>query len=496
MTRAPDPRQPPDPPSADRAAGATWLRTLLRARGYVPGSLASLGDLSQPGALARAVAAFDASPQDAALKAILKLFVLGVPVDRAAARAALAPNDPTALVGAGLLDETGEAYAPRASLMPHANFLTAADHVVSDAHPGLFEDHVLAVGNATILAAELTVRPKASLAVDVGSGQGLLTLLAARHAARAIGIDTSPRAVAFARFNAALNEVANAEFVQGSLLDPVREHAGAIDLIVTNPPFIITPEDDPARRAAYSADGVVERLAREGPAMLAPGGWMTMVCAWTQGEERDWSERPRSWLLRNGCDALVMRFNTVEAGAYAHQIMDMPGADPGQTRRAWDEYCARHGVRGVTFGAIVLHRVDAPTHWVRAEPMPLESRRGNAGPLLERLFACQRFLWELARPEAVLDASLRATDDIARVTRPGSDGTQVQLQHKAGLALPTNVAFDVAETIKSFDGTMNVRETIAALAQRLGASAPPPERLVPVVHQLVQRAFLAPVGVS
>src|SRR6266508_4516453 len=68
--------------------------------------------------------------------------------------------------------------------------------------------------------AALLVRRRVRSTLDVGTGCGVLALMTARHSERVVGVDTNPRALNFARFNAALNDVHNVEFREGSLFDP------------------------------------------------------------------------------------------------------------------------------------------------------------------------------------------------------------------------------------------------------------------------------------
>src|SRR5581483_11200196 len=88
--------------------------------------------------------------------------------------------------------------------------------------------------------AKLTVRRRVGSALDLGTGCGILALLAADHAGRVVATDVNPRAVNMAAFNARLNGLENVEALTGDLLAPVRGRR--FGLIVANPPFVISPE--------------------------------------------------------------------------------------------------------------------------------------------------------------------------------------------------------------------------------------------------------------
>jgi methylase of polypeptide subunit release factors len=109
-------------------------------------------------------------------------------------------------------------------------------------------------------------------ALDLGTGTGILALIAARHCAHVIGVDLDPQAVACARANAALNGVTNVEFRVGNAFEPVEEIG--FDLIFSNPPFYPSP-DQPAGPPAVCIQAETNLLAAlAGGALkhLAPGG--------------------------------------------------------------------------------------------------------------------------------------------------------------------------------------------------------------------------------
>jgi len=116
--------------------------------------------------------------------------------------------------------------------------LTEGPYVLSDR---LWDGPQAAVGPGagTAVLSKLVPERFEGAALDVGCGCGALALAAAqRGARRAVGVDVNARAVALARFNAALNGFA-ADFLEGDLLAPVRGER--FDLILAQPPFVAHP---------------------------------------------------------------------------------------------------------------------------------------------------------------------------------------------------------------------------------------------------------------
>src|SRR5207249_4314333 len=124
-------------------------------------------------------------------------------------------------------------------LVPTEDLVIACDPFLEE-----FEspDHVLGLSPPTRVLACLTAREPVGSVLDVGTGNGLQALLAARHADQVVAVDISPRALRFGRFNALLNGIENVEFREGNLFDPVEGER--FDLIVCNPPYVISPETE------------------------------------------------------------------------------------------------------------------------------------------------------------------------------------------------------------------------------------------------------------
>lgn len=128
----------------------------------------------------------------------------------------------------------------------------------------------------------------APLLIDVGTGSGCIAVALAREVAdaRILACDISPAALAVARRNALLHDVAEqVQFVASNLFAALSLEK-RVDLILANPPYIAATEMRTLQREVRAweprialtdeGDGLsfYRRLLNEAPARLKPGGWL------------------------------------------------------------------------------------------------------------------------------------------------------------------------------------------------------------------------------
>ena len=78
--------------------------------------------------------------------------------------------------------------------------------------------------------------------LEIGTGTGLVALVASKKASKVVATDINPHALECARANAGRNGVKNMEIRPGDLFGPVPEEK--FDLILFNTPYLPTDEDD------------------------------------------------------------------------------------------------------------------------------------------------------------------------------------------------------------------------------------------------------------
>ncbi len=453
-------------PAAIRA-----LDTLLRRHNYTPnGLLEALGE-SDSGAFKRVeIPIYLRRLGNAPLHTLIRLFLLGVPVERDDLVAALAPLTPETLVAWGL------AHVQRGQLVFPYRLMTFQDlYLVCDRYlPGgaLRPDHVTGVNSSSITLSALTVR-RPGRALDLGTGCGVQALLASRHCAEVVATDVSARALNMTAFNAALNGAANIECRLGSFFEPVEGET--FDLITCNPPYVVSPRSDYIfRDAGLRGDAVSRLVVSRAGHYLRPGGYATVLCDWIHAPGGDWSAPLHGWVAESGCDALLLRHHTATPLEYAATWLRQPyPEDEAAMDRLLDEwlaYYAQLGIEAISGGGVVLRRSAGP-HWVHAEALPKESA-GSASDHLQRMFAAQDYLRRVPDAQTFLDAVLAPTDEKIHQTLVYEGGVwQVESMYAEmtrGLRFEGSLDELALRLMMAFDGERELGPLIVQAARETG----------------------------
>ena len=145
-----------------------------------------------------------------------------------------------------------------------------------------FRDGVAPASPYSLLLAENIPILVGQTAVDVGTGSGLLAIVASLQGARRVYLlDTYDRALALAQENARRNGVES-----GLVVLPIRDsilplpEGERVDVVLSNPAQLPLPERDRANSPFYAgADGraMIEALIKEAPDKLSPVGRLLMT---------------------------------------------------------------------------------------------------------------------------------------------------------------------------------------------------------------------------
>ena len=420
---------------------------------------------------------------------LVQLFLLGVPVARAAAERDLAPLGLAAFLQAGLLAADGDVTA-LVKLVPHDELLIASDFA-----PDERADYVAGVHRPSATLAHLTVREPVARALDVGTGNGIQALLLSAHAEQVVATDVNERALAFAAFNAVLNGVENVEFRAGSFLEPVAGEQ--FDVVVANPPYVVSPESEYLfRDSGLGRDLVSENLVRALPAVLREGAYATVMVSWIQAGEDD-AARPREWLEGSGCDALILHSETDDAlsSAASWNRDARDAAEYAERVSRWADYYRAEGIEALGYGAIVLRRRTGD-NWVRTLKLPPRRVR-PAEAHLRRLFAAQDLL-AAAPPLLEQRFAFVADARLEQLLRPEGQawmGSEAAVVIDEGLGFRAGLDANTTRMVTALGSERPLGELLDEVAAELGVEAGVMRQAgSELVRRLLELGFLVPVG--
>lgn len=505
VSTQPPPHPLPAPDRADR------LRDALRAAAFTADGCLDLLGATAYAALSRAetVPALRATRGGSALESLVRLFLLQQPVPYARLRDVL-PLD--AALEDGWLVRDGDEVRATVDVRPYGGDGGEDWYIVSDlgcavggangirTTPGVDRaDLVLGVGGASTTLAGITVRTPVARALDLGTGSGIQALHASRHATRVTATDLNPRALHFTRLTLALSGAPEPDVRQGSLFEPVGDER--YDLIVSNPPFVISPGSRfTYRDGGMAGDDLCRTVVREAADHLAEGGYLQLLANWEHTEGEDWRDRVAGWVPA-GCDAWIVQREVQDVTQYAELWLrdggdHLAGPEAYAARYdAWLDAFEQRKTKAVGFGWITVRRTGSERPVVTAEewPHPVEQ---PLGPHIAAWFDRQDFL-RAHDDAALLDARFRLADEVVQeqVGLPGAeDPEHVVLRANRGMRRATRVDTVGAGFAGVCDGTLTAGRILDAIAQLLGEDPVVlRDRTPEAIRLLVEQGFIEPV---
>jgi methylase of polypeptide subunit release factors len=427
---------------------------------------------------------------------LIKLWILGAAVDRAEAEAALSVLPELAQAG---LVELGQSCAARIELKPYGwgerEGWICSDRTPLDAMGGQpANDFVLGASPASTTLTQLTLRDPVASALDLGTGCGIQALQLSDHCQRIVATDLNPRAITLARLTLGLSLV-RADLRIGSLYQPV---AGEFfDLIVTNPPYVMTP---PAasqlvyREGGLAADELVRTVVTAGAGRLNPGGVLQVLGNWAI-TSADWRDRLAAWVEPTGCDALIVQREQLDA----HEYIELWLADAGMAGapgylsayRDWKAYFDSLGIKAVGMGWINLRQSHREVPEVRMVDWP----QPVAHPIAAQIGA----FFAAVEPSRMSAAELLGqrwmlAGDVVQTTvgeAGAADPDRIVLRQRAGWCRSVEVGTELAAVLGACDGELALGELLNAVATVLAADAEKlTESLLPQLRELILTGFL------
>ena len=432
------------------------------------------------------------------LDVLARLFLIGEPVPITAAREALTPLPPERWAAGGLLTIDGDLVAGRVVIRPlgdPANCLVVHDRP----HPfgPVAADHVLGVSASTAALAGATIRRPIGAAFDLGTGCGVQAVYAAAHSSRVVASDVNPRAVALATLTMALNGLDHVSVHLGDRFDPVA--GDQFDLIVSNPPYVISP----LRRYLFRDSGLpVDALCRSivgmAPDHLVVGGHCQLLASWAHVAGEDWRQRLETWFAGTGCDAYVLQREALAPADHAASWLRQ--TEHGETWRTdfdeWMAFCTTHGIEAIGFGLITMRKRDSGPTWFRAEEAPQDIVM-PCGDHLGAVFELADFLRDLD-DDRLLGRRFTVAPDVVLDDRavPDQNGWRVvdrRLRQTAGLCHSGEIDAGVAAVVLGCDGQRTLGEVLAGVAAEAQISIDEVRAAaLPIIRRLVEQAFVLP----
>ena len=302
------------------------------------------------------------------------------------------------------------------------------------------------------------------------------------------------------------------------------------DLVVSNPPFVITP-----RRANESSDNqftyrdgglpgddIVSTLIRRIPEVLVPGGRAQMLGNWeihrnNTGEAQPWDARLRTWFAESAAgtpsEAWVIQREVLTPESYAETWLKDASENRDRdhyenTYRAYLNDFKNRNVHSIGFGMLWLRR---PAH--TTETAPLNRFEDITYPIAQPI--AQSITEAVARfdrltaltDQALAETHLVVAEDVTeeRHGRPGAEHPNViLLRAGSGLCRTILLSTETAGFVSACDGELSIGQILGALAMLLGwedytpdahaafgtENEHPRDTLLVAVRELIEKSFL------
>jgi release factor glutamine methyltransferase len=145
------------------------------------------------------------------------------------------------------------------------------------------DENVYEPAEDTFLFAENLDVNEGDTVLDMGTGCGILSIIAAQKASEVVAVDINPHAVRCAKENALLNNArSKISFIQGELFTPLSERI-SFDIILFNAPYLPVEDNEPtswvSRAWAGGTTGreVIDRFISESVTHLKGRGRLLLL---------------------------------------------------------------------------------------------------------------------------------------------------------------------------------------------------------------------------
>lgn len=427
------------------------------------------------------------------LATLVRVFLLGETASSAALDTALPSLGASGAARLGICTETDDGDGLQAALSLNSERTGQGENtrewwILSDlddhlrrgpADPG----HVLGVGSATRSLIDQAPTHEVQTSLDLGTGCGVVALhLAGQTTDRVIATDISERALRFARANARLNGVTGIDFRHGNLFEPVAEER--FDLVLSNPPFVITPRDggDPVyeyRDGGFVGDELAARVVSEAPRYLTDRGIFVCLANWETRGGSLGLERTRTWVetAARECGPLaswIVERDVVSTERYGEIWVRDGGLRRGTAdfERQLERWIADFSARDVTEVGLGWVRIARTTHNVmRVEqstgPLSSDPQAGMQDAFLNGVRCSGMTDAEVLSERWIRHSSVAEV----REHRPGEESPRaISISSEHGIFRRIHADTILAAMLGACDGELTLAQIADALATILDLS--------------------------
>jgi hypothetical protein len=224
------------------------------------------------------------------------------------------------------------------------------------------------------------------------------------------------------------------------------------------------------------------------------------MCNWVLRPDEPWSAPVESWVEGSGCDALILRYDTLDPLRYAAVWNDDIARNTPSfeaTLDAWLAHYQERGIEAIGMGAVVLRRRTSDYNWIRTAQQT-RAPSGSAGNQVRRLFAAHDLTAATGDGASLLDLSFALVDghglqQLLRFRDGAYTAEDAMILLDDGLGLANRVPAQALHVVLRIDGSRPLRDLVFETAQETGLEA---EALatstVECVRELFELGFLEP----
>ena len=430
------------------------------------------------------------------LNALIRLFLLGVSIDNKLGDEVLPASFLDVCSRIGLLERTDDRLRARIVIVPIEDLLFASDAFDLLGSEDAAEFVLPASTHSANFLRLLTLRSRVGSMLDLGCGCGIHALFAARHCDNVVATDISPEAIRYTQFNASLNSIDNIECLSGDLFEPVADRS--FDLIISNPPFVIGPDQEfTYRDNRMELDEFCELVVGESARHLADGGHLQMLFESVEIEGEPWNKRIQAWVSELACDTWLLHSPPISTRAYAMQRLsdisgELPSSEAKQT--GWVEYLESRHVTAIHPGMIVL-RKSGGRNWFHVHNVTADITQPAGEAVRRGLVACD-LLGRGSNDEALLDITLGIASELALEQQfSRTDGSwnahTSTLRMSNGIPMDAEVDTPILAFMNILDGTKSLRDCIDEFSKLAGADVSKVTAdLLPIIRLFIGRGFI------